>query len=61
VADVPGHCEPGTGESNYPAIAAALNRLDYTGVVALEGWASADPLQALERFRAALTVPMHAA
>ncbi|TWF74912.1 hydroxypyruvate isomerase [Pseudonocardia hierapolitana] len=61
VADVPGRREPGTGEINYPAIATALNRLGYTGVVALEGWASADPLQALERFRAAFTVPTHAA
>ena len=25
VADVPGRCEPGTGEINYPAVAAALN------------------------------------
>jgi hydroxypyruvate isomerase len=53
VADVPGRCEPGTGEIHYPAIAAALDRLGYTGVVALEAWASADPLQALEQFRAA--------
>jgi hydroxypyruvate isomerase len=28
VADVPGRCEPGTGEIHYPAIAAALRRLD---------------------------------
>jgi hydroxypyruvate isomerase len=55
VADVPGRCEPGTGEIHYPAVAAALDRLDYTGVVALEGWASGDPEQALERFRGALT------
>ena len=57
VADVPGRCEPGTGEINYPAIAAALNRLGYTGVVGLEGWASSDPAQALERFRRAFTTP----
>ena len=31
VADVPGRCEPGTGEINYPAIAAALHRLGYDG------------------------------
>jgi len=55
VADVPGRCEPGTGEINYPAIAAALDRLAYTGVVGLEGWASADPLIALENFRKAFT------
>ena len=57
VADVPGRREPGTGEISYPAVAAALDRLGYTGVVALEGWASGDPVQALERFRAAFTVP----
>jgi hydroxypyruvate isomerase len=53
VADVPGRCEPGTGEISYPAVAAALTRLGYDGVVALEGWASGDPVQALERFRTA--------
>ena len=56
VADVPGRCEPGTGEIHYPTIAAALDRLGYTGVVALEGWASGDPDQALERFRTAFSV-----
>ena len=56
VADVPGRCEPGTGEINYPAIAAALDRLGYRGVVALEGWASGDSAQALGRFRTAFTV-----
>jgi hydroxypyruvate isomerase len=56
VADVPGRCEPGTGEIHYPAVAAALGRLGYTGVVALEGWASGDPVQALDRFRAAFSV-----
>ena len=55
VADVPGRCEPGTGEIHYPAVAAALQRLGYTGVVALEGWAAGDPLQALESFRSAFT------
>jgi hydroxypyruvate isomerase len=53
VADVPGRCEPGTGEIHYPAVAAALRRLGYDGVVALEGWASTDPETALARFRAA--------
>ena len=57
VADVPGRCEPGTGEINYPAVAAALGRLGYTGVVGLEAWASGDSVQALERFRAAFTIP----
>ncbi len=53
VADVPGRCEPGTGEIHHPAVAAALDRLGYDGVVALEGWASGDPAEALDRFRAA--------
>lgn len=53
VADVPGRCEPGTGEIHYPAVAAALRRHGYTGVVGLEGWASGDPDLALDRFRAA--------
>jgi hydroxypyruvate isomerase len=56
VADVPGRCEPGTGEIHYPAVAAALDRLGYTGVVGLEGWASGDPETALEQFRDAFTV-----
>jgi hydroxypyruvate isomerase len=55
VADVPGRCEPGTGEIHYPAIAAALRRLDYRGVVGLEGWAASDPEQALDRFRNAFS------
>jgi hydroxypyruvate isomerase len=55
VADVPGRCEPGTGEINYPAVAAALNRLGYDGVVALEAFASGDSLVALDRFRSAFT------
>jgi hydroxypyruvate isomerase len=57
VADVPGRCEPGTGEIHYPAVARTLDRLGYTGVVALEGWASADPDLALGRFRTAFTTP----
>ena len=56
VADVPGRCEPGTGEINYPTIAAALDRLGYAGVVGLEGWASGNPVDALERFRTAFTL-----
>jgi hydroxypyruvate isomerase len=55
VADVPGRCEPGTGEIHYPAVAAALRRLDYQGVVGLEGWASTAPEQALDRFRHAFS------
>jgi hydroxypyruvate isomerase len=56
VADVPGRCEPGTGEIHYPAVAAALRRLDYRGVVGLEAWASDDdPDRALDRFRRAFS------
>ncbi|MEW1953104.1 TIM barrel protein [Terrabacter sp. NPDC080008] len=56
VADVPGRCEPGTGEIAYPAIARALADLGYRGTVGLEAWASGDPVLALERFRDAFTV-----
>ena len=55
VADVPGRCGPGTGEIYYPAIARALRRIGYTGTVGLEAYASGDDVQALERFRAALS------
>jgi hydroxypyruvate isomerase len=55
VADVPGRCEPGTGEINYPAVAAALHASGYAGVVALEAWPADDSNVALERFRAAFT------
>ena len=55
VADVPGRCEPGTGEINYPNIAAAIHDIGYTGVVGLEAWASGDSNIALDRFRAAFT------
>lgn len=57
VADVPGRCEPGTGEINYPAIARTLAEMGYSGTVGLEGWASEDSVLALERFRTAFTVP----
>ncbi|MGW5202096.1 TIM barrel protein [Streptomyces spiralis] len=55
VADVPGRCEPGTGEINYPAVARTLAELDYDGTVGLEAWASTDSDLALERFRSAFT------
>lgn len=55
VADVPGRCEPGTGEINYPAVARALHEAGYRGVVGLEAWASVDSDLALERFRSAFT------
>lgn len=55
VADVPGRCEPGTGEINYPAIAKALEDIGYRGNVGLEAWASGDDELALARFRAAFS------
>jgi hydroxypyruvate isomerase len=59
VADVPGRCEPGTGEINYPAIAAALADMGYPGTVGLEAWAAdGDSDRALDRFRAAFTLPV---
>jgi hydroxypyruvate isomerase len=55
VADVPGRCEPGTGEINYPAIAAALQRIGYDGTVGLEAFAAGNSEVALQRFRQAFT------
>lgn len=55
VADVPGRYEPGTGEINYPNVAAAIHHIGYTGVVGLEAWATGDSHLALDRFRAAFT------
>lgn len=52
VADVPGRCEPGTGEINYRAVASALRAINYRGVIALEGWASGDSEAALASFKA---------
>ena len=61
VADVPGRCEPGTGEINYSAIAAALKGMDYAGTVGLEAYASGKDDVALERFASAFRVdaPAH--
>ncbi len=56
VADVPGRCEPGTGEIAYPAVATALRDIGYTGTIGLEGFASGDPEDAVRRFREAFTV-----
>ncbi|WP_160667546.1 TIM barrel protein [Pseudarthrobacter sp. ATCC 49987] len=61
VADVPGRCEPGTGEINYAAVARALAEAGYDGTVGMEAWASGDSDAALEAFRAAFAVPaLHA-
>ena len=53
VADVPGRCEPGTGEISYPAIAKALRDICFTGTVGMEAWASRDSEAAIEAFRSA--------
>jgi hydroxypyruvate isomerase len=55
VADVPGRREPGTGEVHWPALADALEEIGYTGVVALEAYASGDDAMALRRFRDAFS------
>jgi hydroxypyruvate isomerase len=53
VADVPGRCEPGTGEINYPRIAEALRRIGYDGTIGLEAFAHSESELALSRFREA--------
>lgn len=60
VADVPGRCEPGTGEVSWPFVARELAEAGYDGVVAMEAFA-ADPSvagsdRALDAFRAAFTL-----
>jgi hydroxypyruvate isomerase len=56
VADVPGRCEPGTGEVNWHGIAKALKAMGYSGPIGMEAFASGDPEDALEAFRNAFTV-----
>ena len=56
VADVPGRCEPGTGEVNWPFVARALADTGFDGVVAMEAFASGDSDLALERFREVFTI-----
>ena len=56
VADVPGRCQPGTGEVNYPAIARAPADMGYSGPVGMEAFARGDVVKALESFRAAFTL-----
>ena len=56
VADVPGRCEPGTGEVNWPGVAKALKAMGYAGPVGMEAFAAGDPEVALEAFRNAFTV-----
>ena len=56
VADVPGRCEPGTGEVNWPAVARALNDMGYRGPVGMEAYAAGDSEAALKAFRQAFTI-----
>jgi hydroxypyruvate isomerase len=56
VADVPGRCEPGTGEVNFQGIAKALKAMGYAGPVGMEAFAAGDPEAALGAFRNAFTV-----
>lgn len=60
VADVPGRCEPGTGEVRWSFVAQALADAGYDGVVAMEAFASLPGTEgsdrALEAFREAFTV-----
>lgn len=56
VADVPGRCEPGSGEINYPAVARALAATGWRGTVGMEAFASGDDEHALQRFREAFTL-----
>jgi hydroxypyruvate isomerase len=60
VADVPGRCEPMTGELRWPYLAQVLAEMGYDGVVALEAFAS-EPDDtgsdlALTRFREAFSL-----
>lgn len=60
VADVPGRCEPGTGEVRWPFIAQVLADAGYDGVIAMEAFASVPGTEgsdlALARFREAFTL-----
>lgn len=58
VADVPGRCEPGTGEINYPAVARALYDMGYRGQIGMEAFASGDDELALQRFREAFSLAL---
>lgn len=55
VADVPGRCEPGTGEINYAGVARALTAMGYDGPVAMEAYASGAEDAALAAFRSAFS------
>src|SRR3954453_1017065 len=48
VADVPGRCEPGTGEINYSAIVVAPMEMGYRGAGGVEAYGSGGDDVALE-------------
>lgn len=50
VADVPGRCEPSTGEINYRNVGQALVDMGYRGTIALEAWAKYDSDRAITTF-----------
>ena len=50
VADVPGRCEPGTGEINYNGVAKALVAMGYSGPVGMEAFAHDNAEDALDAF-----------
>src|SRR5699024_622791 len=50
VADVPGRTAPGTGAISYRPAAAALAEMGYSGIVAMEAWASQASDVAIEQF-----------
>jgi hydroxypyruvate isomerase len=56
VADVPGRCEPGSGEINYNGIAKALKAMGYKGPIGMEAFSSGDPEAALIAFRQVFSV-----
>ena len=56
VADVPGRCEPGSGEINYNGIAKALKAMGYKGPIGMEAFSSGDPEAALIAFRQVISV-----
>ena len=55
VADVPGRCQPGTGEIDYAGVARGLREMGYEGVVGMEAFAAGDSDAALDDFIAAFT------
>jgi len=56
VADVPGRCQPGTGEISYRAVAIALRDLGYTGTIGMEAFARGEPDAAIRDFVDAFAV-----